>query len=109
MTPQSPRALVLQLAANINDDGMIIAHVKREFGVTYSKQDIARIRATKPVKFGRATPVALAHADRVVKIGAEDKLLAALAKQFHRTKPDEKEHWERVERIASGCSYEGVK
>lgn len=105
MTPSSPRALVISLAKNISDDGMIIAHVKREFGVTYDKRDISRIRSSQPIKIQRAVPVALAHTDRVVKIGAEDKLLAALAKQFQTTKPHEKDHWKQVEMIASGCSY----
>jgi hypothetical protein len=79
MTAQTPRALVLQLAKNISDDGMIIAHVKREFGVTYSKKDIPRIRSSRPVKVGRGVPVALAYADRVIKVGPCDPLLKALA------------------------------
>jgi hypothetical protein len=79
MTAQTPRALVLQLAKNISDDGMIIAHVKREFGVTYSKKDIAHIRASRPVKVERGAIVALAHTDRVVKVGPCDPLLKALA------------------------------
>jgi hypothetical protein len=79
MTAQTPRALVLQLAKNISDDGMIIAHVKREFGVTYDKRDIARIRDSRPVKVGRGAIVALAHTDRVVKVPSGDPFLIALA------------------------------
>lgn len=105
MTPQSPRALVLHLDKTISDDGMIIAHVKREFGVTYSKRDIVRIRSTRPVKLQRATPIALAHTDRVVQIGAEDKLLYNIARYKERTKPSEADHWRLVQHIASGGSY----
>jgi hypothetical protein len=79
MTAQSPRALVLQLAKNISDDGMIIAHVKREFGVTYSKKDIARIRSSRPVKVERGV-VSLSHMDRVVKVPTGDPFLISLAK-----------------------------
>lgn len=107
MTAQSARALVLQLAKNISDDGMIIAHVKREFGVTYAKSDIARIRSTRPVKMQRGEIVALAHTDRVIKVGSEDKLLAAIAAHFQKTKPLEIDHWKQVEMIASGGSYVG--
>lgn len=81
MTAQTPRAFVLHMAKSISDDGMIIAHVKREFGVTYSKRDIAQIKATLPAKLGRGKIVPLFgdKKDKPLTAGSNDPLLKALA------------------------------
>jgi precorrin-6B methylase 1 len=95
----TPRSLAARLAQYITDDAAIIAHVKRDFGVTYGVKDIRRIRSNMPVKVERGQIVALAHTDRVVKVEDGDPLLKGLAK-YHlahsNLQPHEAAYYERI-------------
>lgn len=107
MTPQSPRSLAAHLAKYIADDSAIVAHVKRDFGVTYSLHDISRIRSSMPVKVGRGhiAPLKGDRNDKAVQIGHKDPLLHGIATLFEKQRPHEARHWRVVQQTALGVNH----
>lgn len=47
MNPKTTPTAYAKSILYITDDSLIAAHVKREFGATFSKQHIAKLRARK--------------------------------------------------------------
>ena len=57
-SPSTPIALARYLATYISDDSTILAHVRHRFGVTLSRVDMAKMRASLPKKYlpGQGNP-----------------------------------------------------
>ena len=105
-TPSTAIALARYLATYISDDSTILAHVRHRFGVTLSKTDMAKMRASLPKKYlpGQGNPSGWDfRSDRNfrghIRRRTEDPLLAALA-SYHlkhsNLKPHEIEYYRRL-------------
>lgn len=105
-SPSTATALARYLATYISDDSTILAHVRHRFGVTLSRTDMAKMRASLPKKYlpGQGNPSGWDfRSDRSfrgpVRKNKEDKLLKALA-SYHlknsKLQPHEIEYYRRL-------------
>ena len=89
-SPSTPIAFARYLATYLTDDSAILAHVKHRFGVSFDKEDIAKLRASLPRKYlqgqGKTSPWdAKKDTDfRGPKPRRDDPLLKALIKHHPR-------------------------